>query len=129
MAASRSRILDFQTCTPVFARFKNAIQVLVVLPLLYALVWAFAEHGHTYTLIPAKQRERVWVCDDGVAEGPFWDHGKDRDPVCHYPVRQCPVLWLPFVTEVPCTYKDPLGGPYTKEDMFILEQAKHRRSK
>lgn len=107
-------------------KLKNIMQTAGVLVLLYVLMWAFGDHGHTYYLQPAKQVGTVWSCAQ-EEDGPFWENGKDRDPVCHDPARQCPALWFPYVTEVPCPYKDPLGGPYTKEDLLVLEQIKHPR--
>jgi hypothetical protein len=75
---------------------------------------------------PAERIGTSWICRRG-AGGPFWDTGKDREPVCHAPVRQCPAPWFPAVTQVPCPYKDPLGGPYTDEDLFVLRQIQHRQ--
>lgn len=42
---------------------------------------------------PAKQMGTEWTCSPGE-DGPYWDNGKGRDPVCHDPVRQCPWLWF-----------------------------------
>ena len=110
---------------PQMAIFKAAVGMVWIFLLLYILAWAFGEHGHTYSLDPAKQVDAGWTCAHG-GDGPYWDKGKERSPVCHIPVRQCPVLWLPFVTEVPCSYKDPLGGPYTEDDLLLLEQIRYR---
>ena len=68
----------------------------------------------------------MWRCAEGQ-KGPFWENGKGRDPVCHEPVRQCPVLWFPLATQSPCPYKDPLGGPYTEDDLFVLKQKRNPR--
>jgi hypothetical protein len=94
--------------------------------LLYLWAWLSGKHGHTFDLDSPKQVGEVWICAQGE-DGPFWENGKDRDPVCHDPVRQCPALWFPVATEIPCPYKDPLGGPYTKDDLFVLNQTKHPR--
>jgi hypothetical protein len=76
--------------------------------LLYILFWVFGgEHGYTYYLEPAKQVGDTWTCRQGTT-GPFWDNGKGTTPVCHDPTSQCPVLWFPLITQVPCPYKDPL---------------------
>src|SRR5579862_5321677 len=78
---------------------------------MYIVGWAFGSHGHTYYMEPAKRAGTEWVCPPGEdgEDGPNWDKGKDRDPVCHVPVSQCPSLWFPVATVVPCPYKDPLG--------------------
>ncbi len=119
-------MIDFET----MARLKNAVGTVAFLALLYALAWIFGEHGHDYTLddpekvfvSDADGRIRAaWACKE-QAQGPFWDNGKDRDPVCHVPVRQCPSLWFPIATQLPCPYKDPLGGPYTESDLSVLGQ-------
>ncbi len=107
-------------------KLKNTIQAVGALVLLYLCLWVFGEHGHTYYVEPARQVGTVWECAR-EEDGPFRENGKDRDPVCHDPVRQCPVPWFPFATQVPCPYKDPLGGPYTKDDWLVLEQIKHPR--
>lgn len=100
-----------------------------LMALLYLAAWVFGEHGHTYTLGPARkvfadsgeQDKTQWACSDRD-QGPFLDNGPNREPVCHVPVRQCPVLWFPLATEVPCHYKDLLGGQYTDDDLFVLRQ-------
>ena len=105
---------------------KNAIRSVVALTLLYGAIWVFGEHGHTHYLGPAKRNGAEWVCAEGD-DGPFWDNGKNRDPICNVPVRQCPVLWFPGASQSPCPYKDPLGGPYTQDDLFVLKQMKAKR--
>lgn len=113
-------------------KFKSTVVSLGTLVLLYAVSWVFGQHGHTYNIEPAKQAADAaevkpatdWQCAEGQ-EGPFWENGKGRDPVCHDPVRQCPVLWFPVATQSPCPYKDPLGGPYTQEDLFVLNQMRN----
>lgn len=105
---------------------KIVIMLCGVLVLFYLTGWLFGDHGHTYYVEPAKAVDSEWVCLHGES-GPFWDNGKDRDPVCHEPVRQCPALWFPYVTQVPCRYKDPLGGPYTKQDLDLLQELKQQR--
>jgi len=98
---------------------------------MYFVAWVFGGHGHTYYMEPAKQVGTAWTCPSGEDddEGPYWDNGKGHDPVCHIPARQCPSLWLPVATVSPCPYKDPLGGPWTHDDLFVLEQIKHPRRK
>jgi hypothetical protein len=87
---------------------RKAVKVVGSLVLLYVLMWVFGgDHGYTYYLEPAKQTGEAWTCPEGTS-GPIWDNGKDRAPVCHDPVSQCPALWFPLVTQVPCPYKDPL---------------------
>jgi hypothetical protein len=115
-------------------RFKAKLQGLGVFALLYLGVWVFGEHGYTYSVNPARkifvsEAEEIrtqWACDDDD-EGPLWDNGDNKDPVCHIPVRQCPALWFPFVTQAPCPYKDPLGGSYTDDDLFMLKQMRQRK--
>jgi hypothetical protein len=107
-------------------KLKNVVRIVAVLALVYVLAWVFGEHGHTYTLERATKSGNVWTCPPSEDEdGPHWDNGKDRDPVCHIPVRLCPSLWFPYATVIPCPYKDPLGGPWTADDLFVLEQMKH----
>jgi hypothetical protein len=105
---------------------KNAIAILGALVLLYAGSWVLGEHGHTYNVEPAKEATKVWRCAQGQ-DGPFWENGTGRDHVCHEPARQCPMLWFPWVTQVPCPYKDQLGGPYTEGDLFLLKQMQNPR--
>lgn len=93
------------------------------LTILYGIFWVTGEHGHSYYLEPAKQQEGQWVCV-APESGPFWDNGKDQPAVCHDPVRQCPVLWFPYASQMPCPYKDPLGGTWTYEDEYARQQMK-----
>ena len=95
-------------------KLKDSIRVIGALVGLYVLLWVAQLNG------------TEWTCPRGQ-DGPFWDNGKGRNPVCHDPVRECPVLWLPFASQTPCTYKDPLGGPWTAEDQFDLESLKHKQ--
>jgi hypothetical protein len=85
------------------SKLKNVLRAVGVLVLVYVGLWIFGEHGHTYYLDPAKKVGTGWSCSSGE-DGPFWDNGKDSGPVCHDPVRQCPVLWLPLAVQVPCPY-------------------------
>ena len=86
---------------------RKAVKVVGLLVLLYVLMWIFGGDHESYYLEPAKQTGEAWTCPEGTS-GPIWDNGKDRAPVCHDPVSQCPALWFPLVTQVPCPYKDPL---------------------
>jgi S1-C subfamily serine protease len=107
-------------------KLKDSIRMIGAFAALYVLVWFFGKHGHSHFLEPAKQNGTEWACPPGQ-DGPFEENGKGRDPVCHVPVRECPVLLLPFASQTPCTYKDPLGGPWTDEDQFDLESLKHKQ--
>jgi hypothetical protein len=100
--------------------------LIVALVLLYAVAWVFGEHGHTHFLETAKLDGTHWTCAE-EGQGPFWDNGKDRNPICRVPVRQCPMLWFPVASQVPCPYKDPMGGPYTEDDLHVLKQIQRQR--
>lgn len=107
------------------SKVKKIVEGIALFVFVYALVFTFSpEHGHINDLDDAQRQGTSWTCpkDDS---GPFWDNGKSLPPVCHAPVRVCPVLWFPFISESPCPYKDPLGGPYTEDDLFMLRQSKH----
>lgn len=112
-------------------KLKSALKIVGVLLLVWIVAWALGEHGHTYTMEPAKKIfvadsngtiATEWTCAD-EDQGPFQDWGKDKDPDCREPVRKCPVLWFPVASQSPCPYKDPLGGPYTQDDLFVLRQS------
>ncbi len=106
-------------------KLKNALWAAVALALLYACAWLFVgEHGYTYYIEPAKKVGTEWTCPPDE-DGPIT--GEVSYIVCHDPVRQCPSLWFPVATQVPCGYKDPLGGPYTKADLLVLEQINHQK--
>lgn len=109
-------------------KFKNTLRTMAVLVLIYVVSWVFGAHGHSYYLEPAKQAGAEWACPE-EEQGPVWENGKGRRPNCHIPVRQCPVLWFPIASQVPCPYKDPLGGPYTEDDLLALkmQHARHGR--
>jgi hypothetical protein len=106
-------------------KFKHSMRMIGAFGVLYALVWVFGEHGHSYFLEPTKQTGIEWTCPTGQ-DGPFWDNRRGRDPVCHVPVRDCPMLLFPVVTQSPCPYRDFLGGRWTDDDEFVLQQMKYR---
>ena len=110
----------------IMARLKEVLRVIVAFVLVYAIVWSVGEHGHDHLLEPAKQVEGQWTCAEGQY-GPFWDKGKSKDPVCRVEMRTCPVLWLPFVNQTPCPYRDFLGGPWTEDDEFDRQQMKQSK--
>jgi len=104
---------------------KDAMRMTGAVAVLYVLVWFFGEHGHSYFLEPAKQNGTEWTCPLGQ-DGPFWDNGAKVDPICRVPVRECPMLLFPAITQFPCPYRDFLGGRWTDDDEFVLQQMKYR---
>jgi hypothetical protein len=106
---------------------KRAFRGFSIFVALYAVVWIGGDHGMTYYISPATQKEVTkWRCpepqnDDGTCpvepvmqtnmewtcppgqDGPLTGEWKNQE-TCHDPARQCPLLWFPFITETPCRY-------------------------
>jgi hypothetical protein len=111
-------------------RFKGFISTVGFFIVVYIVAWVFGNHGHKYLMEPAEEVGTEWTCPPSDDEqGPFWDNGKENSPVCHVPERQCPWLWFPVTTVTPCPYKDPLGGPWSRNDLLVLEQIKASQHK
>lgn len=106
-------------------KLKNGVWAIAVIAILYVSLWVFGTHGHTYYVEDAKLDRSEWTCPPGE-DGPFDGNTQGRhNPVCHVPARECPSLWFPYASVVPCPYRDPLGGPWTKDDEYVLEQIRH----
>src|SRR3977135_2706516 len=101
------------------SKIKSTLSTIGAFVTLYVLVWIFGTHGHNYFMEPAKHNETEWACPSSE-DSPLWDNGKERAPVCHVPVRECPMLLFPAVTQSPCPYRDFLGGRWTDDDEFVL---------